>query len=52
MKRGLNALLIVQCLLRRGRVGAALAELRDFLGRGLIHPRIILQAWRLRRARV
>jgi glycosyltransferase involved in cell wall biosynthesis len=52
MKRGLNALLIVLCLLRRGSAGAALAELRDFLRRGLIHPRIFLQAWRLRRARV
>ncbi len=52
VKRGLNALLIVLFLLRRGRVGAAFAELGVFLRNGLIHPRIFLHAWRLRRARV
>jgi glycosyltransferase involved in cell wall biosynthesis len=52
MKRGFNALLIVVCLVRRGHPGAALAELGTFLRDGLLHPRILLIAWRLRRARV
>lgn len=52
MKRGFNALLIVLFQLRRGRVRAALAELGIFLRGGLVHPRIFLHAWRLRRARV
>lgn len=52
MKRGLNALLIVFCLLRRGRPRAAFAELGSFLRGGVLHPRILLHAWHLRHARV
>lgn len=54
MKRGLNALVIVVQLLRRGERHAALRELRRFLREGLIRPRIffyhLLYSLRLHRA--
>lgn len=54
VKRGLNALVIVTSLLRRGDRRKALAELRRFLHDGVLHPRLvfyhIVYAVRLHRA--
>jgi hypothetical protein len=42
VKRGLNALVIVTSLLRRGDRRKAFGELRRFLRDGVLHPRLVL----------